>query len=83
MKITQQSNLSRVRLCLDAAAEFGLSEEEAGMIVESQVSGIIENFDTLCEEIEMTPTTRAQLRRRAVLNPDIFSGCENLNPKAW
>jgi serine/threonine-protein kinase HipA len=83
MKITQQSNLSRILLCLDAASEFGMSEEEARAIVETQVRGIIENFDTLCEEIEMTPVMRSQLRRRAVLNPDIFSGCEDLNPTAW
>lgn len=83
MKITQRSNLSRIRLCLDAAPEFGLSEEEARSIVEAQVRGIAENFDGLCEEIGMAPNTRSQLRRRAVLNPDVFSGCEDLNPKAW
>jgi hypothetical protein len=69
-------------LCLDAAKEFGLSEEEAA-IVEAQVRGIVENFGGLCEAVEMPQTTRAQLRRRAVLNPDIFSGCEDLNPKPW
>ncbi len=83
MRITQQSNLSRIALCLNAAKEFGLSEEEARSIVEAQVRGIVEHFDGLCEEIGMTPTTRTQLRRRAVLNPDVFSGCEDLNPKAW
>jgi serine/threonine-protein kinase HipA len=83
MKITQRSNLSRIRLCFDTAPEFGLSEEEARSIVEAQVRGIAEEFDGLCEEIGMSPTTRSQLRRRAVLNPDVFSGCEELNPKGW
>lgn len=83
MKITPLSNLSRLRLCLDTATEFGLSEEEARSIVEAQVHGITEHFDGLCEEIGMTPTTHAQLRRRAVLNPDVFSGCGDLNPKPW
>lgn len=83
MKITRQSNLSRILLCLQAAEEFGLSEKEARAIVAAQVRGITENFDPLCEESEMTPITRSQLRRRAVLNPDIFSGCEDLNPKGW
>ena len=68
---------------LKGRTEFGLSEEEARLIVEDQVRGIVENFDGLCEEIEMTPNTHSQLRRRAVLNPDVFSGCEDLNPKAW
>lgn len=83
MKITPLSNLSRLRLCLDAATDFGLSEEEARSIMEAQIRGITEHFDGLCEGIGMTPTTDAQLRRRAVLNPDIFSGCEELNPEAW
>ena len=83
MKITQKSNLSRIQLCLDSAMEFGLSKEEALAIVETQVSGIVEHFDGLCEEVGMTRTTQNQLRRRAVLNPDIFSGCEDLNPKDW
>lgn len=83
MKITQRSNLSRIRLCLDIAPEFGLLKDKARSIVEAQVRGIAENFDGLCEEIGMAQTTRSQLRRRAVLNPDVFSGCEELNPKDW
>lgn len=83
MKITRRSNLSRILLCLDAAAEFGLSEEQARSIVEAQVREIADRFDGLCEEIRMGQTTHSQLRRRAVLNPDIFSGCEELNPKGW
>ncbi|MCB1129915.1 MAG: HipA domain-containing protein, partial [Verrucomicrobiae bacterium] len=83
MKITPHSNLSRILLCLDAAPEFGLSEEEARFIAETQVRGITENFDNLCEEIGMAQTTRSQLRRRAVLNPDVFAGCEELNPMGW
>lgn len=83
IKITRHSNLSRIQLCLEAATEFGLTRDEARSIVQNQIHGITGHFDGICEEIEMTPTTRAQLRRRAVLNPDIFSGCMELNPKAW
>lgn len=83
MKITPRSNLSRIRLCLDTAAEFGLTEEEARSIVETQIHGITEHFDKLCEDAGMAQTTRSQLRRRAVLNPDVFSGCEEFNPKGW
>ncbi len=83
MKITRQSNLSRIHLCLEAAMEFGLTNDEARFIVENQIRGVTEHFDGLCKEIEMAPTTRAQLRRRAVLNPDIFAGCMDLNPKEW
>ncbi|GAA5483589.1 type II toxin-antitoxin system HipA family toxin [Haloferula sargassicola] len=83
MKITRQSNLSRIRLCLDAATEFGLPEADARGIVETQIRGIIEHFDRLCEETAMGPAAHAQLRRRAVLNPDIFSECEELDPGDW
>lgn len=84
MKISGQSNLSRIRLCLDAAADFGLSEQEARAIVERQIGGITEHFDNFCEEVELTPAMRERLRRRAVLNPDIFAGgCGDLNPTDW
>ena len=51
--------------------------------METQIRGIVEHFDQLCEEVEMTQSMRERLRRRAVLNPDIFAGCEDLNPKDW
>lgn len=83
MKIARRSNLSRIRLCLEAAPEFGLPEAEGRAIAETQIRSIVERFDPLCKEAGMTPAMRAQLRRRAVLNPDIFVGCEELNPKDW
>ncbi|MEX2580533.1 MAG: type II toxin-antitoxin system HipA family toxin [Verrucomicrobiales bacterium] len=83
MKITRESNLSRIRLCLDTASEFGLSEEEGRSIVDAQVRAITEHFDSLCEEVGMTKAMRERLRRRAVLNPDVFAGCEELDPEDW
>lgn len=83
MKITRDSNLSRIRLCLDAASEFGISEEEGRAIVENQVRVIREHFDPLCGEAGMTVPMRERLRGRAVLNSDVFAGCEDLNPGEW
>jgi len=83
MKITRDSNLSRIRLCLDVAPEFGISEEEGRSIVERQVRSITENFDPLCKDAKMTRAMCERLRRRAVLNPDIFAGCEDLDPGDW
>ena len=83
MKITRNSNLSRVRLCLDTVSGFGLSEEEGRAIVENQVRIISDHFDSLCEGAGMTESMREQMRRCAVLNPDIFGGCEELNPGEW
>jgi serine/threonine-protein kinase HipA len=83
MKITRSSNLSRIQLCLDAATEFGLSGEEARKIAERQIRGVVEHFDGLCDEAGMTRTARNQLRRRSVLNPDIFSGCDVAEPREW
>jgi serine/threonine-protein kinase HipA len=83
MKITRDSNLSRIRLCLDTVSEFGISEEEGRAIVEGQVRAIREHFDSLCSEAGMTAPMRERLRCRAVLNPDVFAGCEELNPGEW
>lgn len=83
MKITRTSNLSRIRLCLDSAIEFGLSEEKARSIVKHQVNGIMDHFDELCEEAGMTTAMIERLRGRAVLNPDVFAGCDECNPKGW
>ena len=83
MKITAESNLSRISLCLKSSIEFGLSQEEARSIVENQINGITEHFNILCQEVGMSPAMIERLRRRAVLNPDIFAENEELNPKGW
>lgn len=71
MKTARNSNLSRIRLCLDTVSGFGLSEEEGRVIVENQVRIISDHFDPLCEEAGMTESMRERMRRRVVLN----SGC--------
>lgn len=83
MKVTRASNLSRINLCLETAAEYGLSEEKARAIVERQISGIMGHFDELCKEAEMTTAMIERLRGRAVLNPDVFAGCDKFNPEGW
>jgi serine/threonine-protein kinase HipA len=83
MKITRASNLSRINLCLETAADYGLSEEKARAIVERQISGITGHFDELCKEAGMTTAMIERLRGRAVLNPDVFAGCEGFNTKGW
>ena len=84
MKVFGQSNLSRISLCLQAASGFGLDQDEARAILKAQIENIVAEFDPLCEEVAMDQTTRRLLRRRAVLNPDIFAdGYEGLNPKGW
>jgi serine/threonine-protein kinase HipA len=83
MKVTRASNLPRINLCLETAADYGLSEEKARAIVERQISGIMGHFDDLCKEAGMTTAMIERLRGRAVLNPDVFAGCEEFNPKGW
>jgi len=83
MKVTRVSNLSRINLCLESAADYGLPEEKARAIVERQISGIMGHFDELCEEAGMTTAMIERLRGRAVLNPDVFAGCEEFHPKDW
>jgi hypothetical protein len=81
MKIFGPSNLSRISLCIATASAFGIMREEAIAIAEAQIAGVAGQFDGLCESAGMDRTTRLLLRRRAVLNPDIFAGAyEWLNP---
>lgn len=81
MKIFQNSNLSRIELCVAAAAAFSVSEDEAVHIIQYQIDVITSQFVDICNEAKMSKTSQQLLWRRAVLNPDIFAGrFESLNP---
>ena len=82
MKLFQNSNLSRISLCVEAAADFGMGKDEALNVIETQIKGIVSQFESICTEIGMSPISRKLLWRRAVLNPDIFAdGYDHMTPK--
>jgi len=72
MLIAGQDHLSRISSCLEAAAHFHLSREEALELVQHQLTCIIENWDSVCDEAALSPVDRADLWGRQFLNPFAF-----------
>ena len=76
MLISGANRMSRISSCLDAAQHFQLTREAAISIVENQVRGIVDNWDSVCDEAELTPVDRAFFWGRQFLNPYAFSGLD-------
>jgi len=51
--------MSRIASCLDAAAHFLLSRDEAIAILEGLLDKIIESWDSVCDQAGLAPTDRA------------------------
>lgn len=74
MLIAGGDRMSRIASCLDAAAHFLLSREQAIAILEGLLDTIIASWDSVCDQAELAPTDRALLWRRQFLNPYAFEG---------
>lgn len=74
MRIIGTANTSQLALCLQAAPQYLLSEEEAKAIVIRQVNAIRTHWNDICDEGALTPVDRAYLWRRQFLNPFAFYG---------
>jgi serine/threonine-protein kinase HipA len=72
MLISGDDRMSRISSCLNAAAQFLLSREEAIAIVEALLGSITENWDAVCEEAALAPTDKALPWGRQFLNPYAF-----------
>ena len=72
MLISGDNRMSRISACLEAAHHFLLSEKEAMVIVEQQISAIGENWNAVCEEAGLTETDRSLLWGRQFLNSFAF-----------
>jgi len=79
MLIKANDRMSRISSCLNAADNFLLPREEATAIVENQVTSIVENWDTVCDEAAVSTADRRLLWGRQFLNPFAF---EDLNGDA-
>lgn len=73
MIISGQNNMSRISSCLEAAHLFLLREEEAISIVENQMIGIKDNWDSVCETAHLSKTDRKLFWGRQFLNPSAFA----------
>jgi len=76
MLISGDNRMSRISACLEAAHHFLLSKKEATAIVEHQISAILKNWNTVCEEAGLSETDHALLWSRQYLNPFAFDDLE-------
>ena len=69
MKILGDNNASQFKTCLAAAQNFLLSKEEAYGIFEHQKSVIEQNWQSVCDEAELSVVDRRLFWNRQFLNP--------------
>lgn len=69
MKILGENRFSRLTVCLDAAARFQLSVEEARGIIDGQLQAIRAHWRAVCDEAELGEADRNALWARQFLNP--------------
>jgi serine/threonine-protein kinase HipA len=69
MLISGNNNLSQLKTCLDTAYNFFVSENDALAIIETQISAIEENWDSVCNEAQLSQVDRKLLWGRQFLNP--------------
>jgi serine/threonine-protein kinase HipA len=72
MKISGGNNLSQLKLCLEAAHHFMLSQEEAKKIFQQIESAIREHWDGVCAEAQLSEVDKNLLWGRQFLNPFSF-----------
>lgn len=72
MLIKGDNRMSRLAVCVDAAAQFLLSPDAAQAIIDQQVQSIRNNWKNVCDEADLSPVDREFLWGRQFLNPDIF-----------
>jgi serine/threonine-protein kinase HipA len=82
MRIVGTANKSQLVLCLQAAPQYLLSEEEAKAIIMQQVNAIRSHWEEVCDEGALTPIDRTYLWRRQFLNPFAFYGAPD-EIRAW
>ena len=72
MLISGNNRMSKISSCIDAAHIFLLSREEAHTIVEHQKKVIMEKWELVCDEANLSKTDRNLFWGRQFLNPYAF-----------
>ena len=75
MLISSDNNLSQLKTCMEIAHHFLLSENDVRKIFKKQKSVIEDNWESICDEAELSEVDRMLLWKRQFLNP--FSVQEN------
>lgn len=69
MLISGSNNLSQLRLCLQTAKHFLLSDEDARAIFDHLIKTIEQNWKVVCDEANLNEVDRSLLWGRQFLNP--------------
>ncbi len=69
MLISGDNNLSQLKTCLKAAHNFLISKNEARAIFEAQILAIEENWNSVCDEAQLSEVDKKLLWKRQFLNP--------------
>ncbi len=72
MPISGDNCMSRISACLQAVHHFLLSAKESTAIIEHQITAISKNWNSFCEEADLSKTDRTLLWGRQYLNPFAF-----------
>ena len=83
MLIVGDERASKLALCLKAAPNFLLNEQQATEIIQAQIDTICEQFDAVCEEASLSKVERDLLAGRQFLNPSIFEGAPEGLQSLW
>ena len=68
MLLSGNNNLSQLKLCLQTAKHFLLSDDDARAIFDYQIAAIEQNWKVVCEEAELSEVDRSLLWGRQFLN---------------
>lgn len=74
MLIDEDSRMSRLSTCLDAAPHFLLDEARARALIEDQITIVEQQWSRVCDEAALSEVDRNYMYRRQFLNPFIFEG---------
>lgn len=74
MLINGQKKFSQLMVCLEAAPHFLLQEGHARVIINAQLETIRAQWETVCDEADLSEVDRAYLWGRQFLNPFALEG---------
>jgi serine/threonine-protein kinase HipA len=77
MLLFGSNRFSQLRVCIEAAHCFHISEDEAHEIIKQQKSVIEDNWDAVCDEAKLSEVERALFWHRQFLNPYAFEGLDD------
>ena len=72
MLISGNNRQSKIKSCIQAAHHFLISENEAKAVADRQREVIESNWETVCDEAQLSPVERNLFWRRQFLNPFVF-----------